>query len=160
MEKKTKIISILAVVIIVIVVGFISYSAIFGFEGKETDFYASQVTGDNISAYKNSSLDLNLSQVSNDPYSVIGKQVKVTGQLYNKEEFEQFNKTRTDMVLKIPELSPSSYILVTYTGTLPFKKGDNITIYGEYFYPAQDKTLSEISNETLPRIHAVYIEKI
>ena len=157
MKKTTMIILIIVSILVVIIANYIT---IFGFEGKETDFYVSPVTGGNIYTYKNSCVDLNLSQVSNDPYSAIGKKIKITGQLYSKEEITQFNKTRTDIVLKVPELSSSYYIIVTYTGTLPFKKGDNITGYGEYFYPAQDTTLPEIANMTLPYIKAGYIEKI
>jgi hypothetical protein len=156
MHNKTKI---FAVLIIITLISFIIYIQSFGFEGKEIDFYVPAVTGDNISSYKISCSELNLSQVSKDPSSLIGKKVKVTGQIYEKEEIVDFDKTRTSLVLKVPNLSPDPYILVTYTGKLPFKQDNNITVYGEYHYPAQDKTLPEIADKLLPTIHAGYIEK-
>ena len=141
MHNKTKI---FAVLIIITLISFIIYIQSFGFEGKEIDFYVPAVTGDNISSYKISCSELNLSQVSKDPSSLIGKKVKVTGQIYEKEEIVDFDKTRTSLVLKVPNLSPDPYILVTY---------------GECHYPAQDKTLPEIADKLLPTIHAGYIEK-
>jgi len=164
--KKTKI---FVVLIIIAAVSFISYIYIFGlsFEGKESDFYVPVVTGDNISTYKNSCIELNLSQVSKDPYSLIGKRVYVTGQIAKKEEFVQFNKIRTGIVLKVPELSPIPYILVSYSSTILFKQDDMITVYGEYnypsqyyYHPAQDKIIPEIADKFLPVIRTAYIEKI
>lgn len=154
--------------IFIAVISFTSYFLIFevtfneygiGFKGKESDFYVPAVKGENVSKYKNSCNELNLSQISKDPKALIGKKVKVTGQIYNKEEFEDYLKTRTNIILKVPELSPYPYILVTYTGTLPFKQGDNITVYGKYYYPAMDATVLEIKNKPLPNILAGYIEK-
>jgi len=83
----------------------------------------------------------------------------VTGQLYYKEEYMDFEKKRTSLVLKVPELLSDPYILVTYTGILQFQKRDNITVYGDYFYPAQDKALPEIADKLLPAIRSGYIEK-
>ena len=84
-------------------------------------------------------LNLIFNKVSEEPVAFNGKKVKVTGQIYRREEVIDFNKTRTHIVLSVPELSPDPYILVSYTGTLPFKRGDNITVYGEYYYPAQEE---------------------
>jgi len=139
-----------------------SYVSTFGlsFEGKERDYYAPAVTGDNISAYKNSCVELNLTKVAEEPEALIGQKVKVTGQLYNKEEYIDFDKTRTHIVLKVPELLSAPYILASYTGTLPFQKGDNITIYGEYVYPSVDTTLQGMEDVGLPCIKAEYIERI
>lgn len=157
MEKREKIL----IPLLIIIIGFICYVSIFGltFEGKESDFYALAVIGDNVSAYKNSCVELNLTKVAGDPEALIGQKVKVTGQLYNKEEYIDFDKTRTNIVLKVPELLSSPYILASYTGTLPFKKGDNITIYGEYIYPAADTTLQGMEDVGFPLIKARYIEK-
>ncbi|MDG3546276.1 hypothetical protein [Methanobacterium formicicum] len=33
-------------------------------------------------------------------------------------------------------LSPTPYILASYTGTIPYNINDTITVYGKYFYPA------------------------
>jgi len=158
MEKKTKI---LVALLIIAAVAFISYIQIFGlsFEGKESDFYVPTVTGDNISVYKNSCTEINLSQVSKNPGSLIGQKVKVKGQILKKEEYAQFGKTRTHIVLKVPKLSPDPYILVSYSTTIPFKQGDMITIYGEYIYPTKDETSPELANKFLPSIKAAYIEK-
>ncbi|MBI5681454.1 MAG: hypothetical protein HZC47_11225 [Methanobacterium sp.] len=132
----------------------------FGFEGKESDFYLPTVKGNNISTYKNSCNELNMSQVSKDPFSLVGQKVKVAGTIQKKEETIQFNKTRTSIVLNVPELSPNPYILVTYSTTMPFKQGNIITVYGEYYYPAKDETMPEIANKELPAIKAAYIEKV
>lgn len=166
MNKKIKI---LVLFLTIAVVSFIGYTLIsvlvfdehggIGFEGKESDFYVPPVTGDNVSAYKNSCVELNLSQVSENPKSFIDKKVKVTGQIYKKQEYFDFGKNRTDMVLKVPELSPDPYIIATYTGTLPFQQGDNVTVYGEYFYPTMGDTVPEIADKLLPAIRAGYVEK-
>jgi len=146
------------VVLIAVIIGYI---LVFGldFEGTESDHFVPAVTGENVSAYKNSCTELNLSQISKDPQSFNGKNVKVTGQLYKKYEYVQFDKKRTNMVLKVPGFSPDPYILVTYTGTLSFILGDNVTVYGEYSYPFTDTTVPEIADKSLPDIRAGYVEK-
>ncbi len=64
------------VLMIIAVISLISYFLIFevtfseygmGFNGKESDFYLPAVTGDNISTYKNSCTELNISQISKNP---------------------------------------------------------------------------------------------
>lgn len=160
MNKKIKI---SVVLLIIAAAGFIGYIQIFGlsFEGKESDFYVPFLTGEtNISSYKNSCIELNLSQVSKDPYSLIDENVKVTGEILEKKEYVQFDKTRTSIVLKIPGLSPDPHILVTYSGTLTVTQGDMITVYGEYHYPGRTDAPPEIANKYLPVIKAAYIEKI
>jgi len=42
---------------------------------------------------------------------------------------------------------------------MKFEQYDNITVYGEYNYPAQDTSIPEIANKFLPSIRAGYIEK-
>ncbi|MBM4241047.1 MAG: hypothetical protein FJ150_05240 [Euryarchaeota archaeon] len=158
MEKKTKI---LVALLIIAAVAFISYIQIFGlsFEGKESDFYVPTVTGDNISEYKKTCSELNLSQVSKDFKSFNGQKVKVKGQIQKKEEYVQFDKKRTTIVLKVPELSPDPYILVSYSSTIPFKEGDIITVYGVYEFPVGTQASQELANKNLPAIKAAYIEK-
>lgn len=158
MNKKIKIFVLLVTIAALI---FIGYFEVFGlsFEGKESDFYAPIVTGDNILTYKDSCNELNVSQVSKDPYSLIGNKVKITGQIVKKEEYIDFGKTRTSVQLKVLGLTPNNYVLVNYSDTMEFEQGDNITVYGEYYYPAQDTSISEIANKFLPIIKAGYIEK-
>lgn len=163
MDKK---IGILVIVVVVIFMAFFLSSVLVfdehgvGFEGKESDYYVSAVTGDNVPVYKNSCIELNLSQVSEDPKSFVGKKVKVTGQIYKKQEYFDFGKTRTNIVLKVPGFSPDPYILAVYTGTLPFQQGDYVTVYGEYFYPTMVDTVPEIADKLLPDIRAGYVEKV
>lgn len=156
MEKLSKV---LAVLLIILVAAFAYFMSGLAFEGKEGDIYLPVVTGENISTYKNSCSELNLSQVSKDPFSLVGQKVKVNGQIQKKEEFEQFGNVRTSMVLKVPEISSNPYVLVSYSTTTEFKQGDLITVYGEYYYPAKDETVPELKNKDLPVIRTVYIEK-
>jgi len=162
MEKLSKI---LAALLIIVVAAF-AYTLIFGLsfeflasEGKESDSYLPVVSGENISAYKASCTELNLSKASENPTSLNGQKIKVKGQIQKKIEHVQFNKKRTYIELKVPELSPDPYILVSYSTTIPFKQGDIITVYGEYFYPAKTETSPELANKFLPGIKAAYIEK-
>jgi len=111
MEKLSKV---LAVILIIVAAAF-AYVLIFGipftFEGKESDFYVPAVTGEaNISSYKNSCCEINLSELSQDFKALNGQKVKVKGQIQKKEEYVQFDKTRTYIELKVPELSPYHYI--------------------------------------------------
>ena len=152
---------ILLAVILIIVVALFVYVLIFGlsFEGQESDFYLPAITGDNISTYKNSCSELNLS-TSFDYNALNGKKVKVKGQIYEKMEFVQFDKTRTDITLKVPEISPVPYMVITYTGTIPYNINDTIKVYGEWFYPICTDSPPELANIGLAGIKAGYIEKI
>jgi len=168
MEKLGKVLAVILIIVgaafvYVLVFGspfFLGGKGIINFKGKESDFYVPAVTGeDNISAYKNSCTEINLSQVSKNPESLIGQKVKVKGQIQEKVEYVDFDKTRTSIVLKVPGLSPDPYILVSYSGTLTFTQGDIITVYGEYYYPGRTDAPPEIANKDLPDIDAGYIEK-
>jgi len=166
MEKLSKVLAVILIIVCaafvhVLMFGspFVGGEGIINFKGKESDFYVPVVSGDNISAYKNSCTEINLSQVSKNPGSLIGQKVKVKGQIQEKVEYVDFDKTRTHIVLKVPELSPDPYILVSYSGTVPFTQGDMITVYGEYYYPGQVDAPPEIANKFLPDIKAAYIEK-
>jgi hypothetical protein len=117
------------------------------------------VTGENISAYKNSCAEIKLTDLSKDYNDLNGKNVKVTGQIYQKEEYIQFNKTRSNIILKVTGLSPEPYIIISYTGTLPYNTNDTVTVYGEYMFPTSINSLPELSNKDLVGIKSGYIEK-
>lgn len=157
MERLSKILAVL----LIIVSGSFAYVLIFGLAipGSEIDFYVTPVTGDeNISTYKNSCSELNTSTIFD--YNALNDQmVKVTGQISNKTEDSQFDKTRTDLLIKVPMLSPTPYILASYTGTIPYNVNDTITVYGKYFYPMVLDSPPELANKGLIVIRAGYIEK-
>jgi hypothetical protein len=159
MEKLSKI---LAVLLIIVSASF-AYVLIFGlsFEGSETDFYVTPVTGaENISTYKNSCSELNVSTIF-DYNALNGQMVKVTGQISNKTEYFQFDKTRTSLIIKVPGTSqpyPEPYILASYTGTMPYNINDTITVYGKYSYPTVLDSPPELANKGLIDIRAGYIE--
>jgi hypothetical protein len=155
---------VLTVILIIIVAAF-AYVLILGipftFEGKESDFYVPALTGEaSISSYKNSCTEINLSELSKDFKALNGQKVKVKGQIQKKEEYIQFDKARTYIELKVPELSPYHHILVSYSATIPFKEGNMITVYGEYEFPVGTQSSQELANKYLPGIRAGYIEKI
>ncbi|MBM4240081.1 MAG: hypothetical protein FJ150_00110 [Euryarchaeota archaeon] len=159
MEKLSKVLTAL----LIIVVAAFAYTLIFGLsfefmasEGKESDSYLPVVSEENISAYKASCTELNLSKVSENPASLNGQKVKVKGQIQKKIEPVQFNKTRTYIELKVPGLQ--NPIIVSYASTIPFNPGDTIIAYGEYSYPIRTET-SELANKDLIMIKATYIEK-
>jgi hypothetical protein len=161
MERLSKVLAIL----LIIVFASSAYVLIFGlsFEGSESDFYVTPVTGDeNISTYKNSCSELNLSTVFD--YNALNDQmVKVTGQISNKTEYFQFNKTRTGLIIKVPGFSqpyPEPYVLTSYTGTIPYNINDTITVYGKYSYPCTVDSPPELANKGLIDIRAGYIEKM
>ncbi|MBM4240972.1 MAG: hypothetical protein FJ150_04845 [Euryarchaeota archaeon] len=159
MEKLSKV---LAVILIIVVAAFayVIFGIPFTFEGKESDFYVPAVTGEaNISSYKNSCTEINLSELSKDFKALNGQKVKVKGQIQKKEEYMQFDKTRTYIELKVPELSPYHHILVSYSATIPFKEGDMITVYGVYEFPVGTQSSQELANKDLSAIKAAYIEK-
>lgn len=158
MNNNTKII----IVLLIIAVSSISCLLVSGFglvfEGKESDFYATPVTGENISAYKNSCAELKLTDLSKNYNALNGKNVKVTGQIYQKEEYIQFDKTRSNIILKVAGLS-EPYMIISYTGTLPYNTNDTVTVYGEYMFPTSINSLPELSNQDLVGMKAGYIEK-
>lgn len=158
MEKLSKILAIL----LIIVSASFAYVLIFGlsFEGSETDFYVTPVTGDeNISTYKNSCSELNASTIF-DYNALNGQMVKVTGQISNKTEYFQFDKTRTSLIIKVLGISPEPYILASYTGTIPYNINNTITVYGKYSYPTVLDSPPELAKIGLIDIRAGYIEKM
>ncbi len=159
MEKLSKILAIL----LIIVVAAFAYTLIFGLsfefpvnEGK--DAYLPLVSGENISTYKASCTELNLSKTSENLNSLNGQKVKVKGQIQKKMENVEFNKTRTYIELKVPKFKTNP-ILVSYLTTIPYIEGDTIEVYGEYTYSARTETSVEMANKDLIMIKAAYIEK-
>ncbi|MBM4240970.1 MAG: hypothetical protein FJ150_04835 [Euryarchaeota archaeon] len=152
MEKLSKV---LAVLLITVAAGFIGYIVMFGFVGGEverSDICLPTVSEDNVSAYKASCSELNVSMISDKS---LGQRVKVKGEILKIRE--NFDNT-TDIELKVPELSPNPYILVTYSTRIPYKEGDKIEVYGEYGPSTSQEDLPK--NTVVPLIKAVYIEKI
>lgn len=155
MEKATKILTIL---LIIVILGVISYIMVFGlaFEGKKSDFYSQVVAAENVSTYKSSCDDLNISKVLADPDSLIGQKVKVRGSLLKKDE--HFDNS-TDFLLSVPELSVVyDYILVTYPEKVTFNEGDVLEVYGEYGYPTVIGNSSK--DVAIPTIKGAYLEKV
>lgn len=129
--------------------------------GQESDFFVPIVTGDNISTYKNSCSEINLTDLSKDYKALNGKNVKITGQLCEKIEYFdfQFGNTRSNNIIKVPGISPE-FMVITYNGTIPYNINDTITVYGEYYYPVSGfHSPPEIANKNLTSIKAGYIEK-
>ncbi|NYB52206.1 MAG: hypothetical protein HVN35_06590 [Methanobacteriaceae archaeon] len=167
MEKLSKILLITLIIVLalfayVIFSGSILFSPSgLAFEGSESDFYVNAVTGDeNISTYKNSCSEINLTNLSKDYKSLNDQMVKITGQISEKDEFIQFDKTRTHILLKVKGLEPEPYIVISYTGTIPYNNNDTIRVYGKYMFPVGIDSPPELSNKYLAEIKAGYIEKI
>jgi hypothetical protein len=155
MEKLSKIL----LVLLIITGGLLVYF-IYGFtvQPSEQELYLPVLHGADVTVYKNSCVELDISQACADPIALDKRKVKVTGLIDKKEEFEQFGKTRTYLELKVLNASPDFYILVNYSETMPFKEGDMITAYGECLYPARTADTSKLANKTLIRIDTVHIE--
>jgi hypothetical protein len=156
MEKLSKIL----LVLLIITFGLLVYF-IYGFTVPvdENEAFLPVLHGDNVTVYKNSCVEMNISQARNDPITLNGHKVKVMGLIDKKEEFEQFGKTRTYLELKVLNASPDFYILVNYSETMPFKEGDIITAYGECLYPVQTTSSPKLAKKDLIRIDTVHIEK-
>jgi hypothetical protein len=149
-------------IILILIVGVFAYVSVFGlsFEGSESDSFVPAVTGENVSTYKDSCIELDLINLSKDYRALNGQMVKVPGQIYEKREFIQFDKTRTFIIIKVPGLSPDPYILSSYTGTIPYTINDTITVYGKYMFPVGTDSPPELANKDLAEITAGYIEKV
>nr|WP_319372849.1 hypothetical protein [uncultured Methanobacterium sp.] len=152
-------------VILVVFLIFLSASLVYillpvlFYNDSENEFYVPVVTGDNIPTYKNSCSELNIS-TSFDYSALNDKNVKITGQIFNKTEYVQFNKTQTGLLIIVPGLSDPPYILVTYADSTPYNINDTITVYGKYYYPVRVNLPSESTNKDLINIMAGYIEKV
>lgn len=78
------------------------------------------------------------------------------GELLQKQE--NFDNT-TFIHLKVPNLYPNPYIVVTYSSKIPYNEGDHLKVYGEYAYPVLIGK-NETQRTTVPSINGGYIEKV
>lgn len=122
-------------------------------EKQEDDF--DPVNGD--ISYNNfyGKLDVNLVQRS--PEAFIGEKVQITGQIISKEEFIEESGTRTDIVLNAQGLSNRVHLMLSYPNVLPFKEKDDVTVYGEYYFPVENQRLKEVAGKKLPGIKVAYM---
>ena len=98
MERLSKILLVLLIVLTGIFVYVLIWGLSFPFcEQNESQTFLPVFWGDNLAEYEKFCTELNISQAVNNPSSLIGHKVKVQGQIIRKEEFQQFNKTRTYM---------------------------------------------------------------
>ena len=153
LEKLSKILIVILLIIVVAGAGFVFfYVTTIGFPIQKSDIFIPTVSEDNASAYKASCADLN---VYANQQSLIGTKVKVKGELLEKQE--NFDNT-TLIHLKVPDLYPNPYIIVTYSSKIPYDEGDSLEVYGVYGYPVAIG--NETPPETVPSIKGAYIEKI
>ena len=130
MEKLSKI---LIILLITVVVGFsLYYVTTIGFPIQKSDVFIPTISEENAPIYKASCTELNISQVFENPKSLIGTKVKVKGELIQKQK--NFDNT-TFIHLKVTDLYPNPYIVVTYSSNVPYNEGDSLEVYGEYAYP-------------------------
>jgi hypothetical protein len=97
--------------------------------------------------------------VQRTPEAFIGEKVQITGQITSKEEIKKENRTITNIVLGVQGLSEKLYLIVSYPNIFPFKEGDNVTVYGEYYFPAENQRLKEVAGKKLPGIKVAYMKK-
>lgn len=109
------------------------------------------------SSTKNIYKKLNLLIVKDTPHYLIGEEVYVSGQIKSKKVITESKKTCTNLVLKVQNLSKDSYLLAVYHNILPYKEGDNIAVYGKYFFPAKSKYAA---GKELPGIKVVKMKKM
>lgn len=102
-------------------------------------------------------LDVNL--VQRTPEAFIGEKVQITGQITSKVEFIEESGTRTDIALNAQGLSNRVYLILSYPNVLPFKEKDVVTVYGEYYFPAENQRLKEAAGKKLPGIKVAYMKK-
>lgn len=160
MEKLSKILIIILLIIVVAGAGFVFfYVTTIGFPIQKSDIFIPTISEDNASAYKASCTELNrdlLYEVHKNHQSLIGTKVKVKGEMLQKQE--NFDNT-TFIHLKVPDLYPNPYIVVTYSSKIPYNEGDHLEVYGEYTYPVLIGK-NETQRMTVPSINGGYIEKV
>jgi|GEM_PF-4708838 len=155
MERLSKIL-IIILIAVVAGAGFVFfYVTTIGFPFHKAEIFIPTVSEGNASTYKASCTELNISQVFENPKSLIGTKVKVKGELLQKQE--NFDNT-TLIHLKVPDLYPNPYIVVTYSSKIPYNEGNSLEVYGVYGYPFAIG--NETPPETVPSIKGAYIEKI
>jgi hypothetical protein len=156
MEKRIKI-SLVIVITILCVIFIITYVILPFTTMTEDKLFSPILTGNNLTEYENSCLELNVSQLATKTASLKGQKVKTIGQIFKKQEFTQFNKTGTYIELKVPGSNQDIYILVSSAETNIFTEGDWIKVYGECTYPVQTTVSSDLSNKNLVKINAIHI---
>lgn len=156
MEKRIKV-SLVLVVIILCVIFTVTYIVLPFTTMTEDNTFQPILTGNNLTEYEESCLELNVKQLATNPASLKGQKVKTMGQISKKQEFTQFNKTRTYIELKIPGSTQDSYVLVSFAENTVFTEGEWIKVYGKCTYPVQTTSSPELSNKNLVQINAVNI---
>jgi hypothetical protein len=155
--------------VIISVVGIMGIAACLEFSGSETgvtspfageidsnipdqsDFYLPTVTGENISAYKSSCTELNLSNITSSSEPPYKQRFKFKGELFGIFENAENN---TNVQLKIPNMTLYPHVIVSYSAKIDYNIGDQLEIYGEY------GGFAEYENENVPSFKAAYIEKV
>jgi hypothetical protein len=156
LERLSKILIIILLIIAVAGVGFgFFYVTTVGFPIKEGDIFIPTISEDNASAYKASCSELNISRVFENEQSLIGTKVKVKGELLQKQENFDGN---TLIHLKVPDLYPYPYVIVTYSSKISYNEDDRLEVYGVYGYPFAIG--NETPPKTVPSIKGAYIEKV
>jgi len=79
----------------------------------------------------------------------------VKGELLKKRENFDGN---TLIHLKVPDLYPYPYIIVTYSSKISYNEGDHLEVYGVYGYPFAIG--NETPPKTVPSIKGACIEKV
>lgn len=97
--------------------------------------------------------------VQRTPEAFIGEKVQITGQITSKAEVIEVSGTRTDVVLSAQRLSNRFYLILYYPNVLLFKEKDVVTVYGEYYFPAENQRLKEVAGKKLPGIKVVKMKK-
>jgi hypothetical protein len=138
------------------VIGALAVICMWIFAGMQIDANTlpSVVSGADISTYKNSCIELNISKLADDLSYPNGKNVKLTGRI---ENFTRMEDDWTDFSLNVSGLSTKAF--VSYGKTIPYDIGDNITVYGEYYFPIELENTPGLSHQELIQIRARYIEK-
>ncbi len=114
--------------------------------------YIPTVSGEHISAYKASCTEIDLNKDVEDLNPFIGQKVKVKGKMIDSVDG---TSDRIYLTLKVDNLTYYPYVDVSYSSKIPFNKGDELEVYGEYdSYEIID------NNTVIPFIKGAYIEKV
>ncbi len=154
MEKKSKLIIVLAVVVLVLssiyfILPYITTS--------EKSTFSPILNGDELSIYQNSCSEMDISQAINNPSTLNGQKIMVKGQITKIEKFQQFDKNRTYIEMIVSNSSPLFYVIVSYADVTSFNVGNNITVYGNCEYPVKTSVTPELANKDLIKINAVHM---
>lgn len=138
--------------IVIIALGLILYP-LFGLLGFYDDMiYTPVVSGENISAYKSSCVEIDLNKPECDLTLLSGQKVKIKGKFIGI--LDGYSPERTIFMIKAANLTYYPYIDVTYSSKVSYNEGEELEVYGLY-----DSFIS-YDNITVPLIKGAYIEKI